>query len=1240
MKITVITVSTPAIKNLILANEEISSQYPSALDLHLYYGIDPISSEKAEEMIQCIKSSQLVFLDLMGSPASIVDAVYKALDGYQGNVIPYGNSAREYMRLGQFTAESMKGSGGRGMNPDMASMSKMMGMAEKMGKEMPRSMKDAKNYDAIMKYFKVADQFNVRNMLYLILRDYGNIADIPEPSEPRTVDGAALSNPKEMKFYESFEAYEKDFPFHKDRPTVAMLFYGHTYPTDTAPCIQGIKVRLETFANVLPIAVSGPFSENKEKIRELLLSVAESPVDLVLNFMSFRLGAGPTGGNHIEGIELLKELNVPYLHPYFMSRRTVKEWEASIQGSNTSETMISVMLPELDGCIETYPVGAMSEPKFHEAFNIATVELELIEERVEKLIGRVKKQILLRKKKNEEKKIAIIGYNYPPGEGNLLGGAFLDTFASIENILLHLKAENYKVNPLSKEGLMEIFTAGKAVNSGKYGDEWADMIKYDAKEYGKEFKKNPDFEEMKCQWGHAPGTIMTNEKNEFLIPGTIQGNIFIGLQPSRGIHEEEDKVYHDKELLPHHQYIAFYQWLREEFCADAIIHVGTHGTLEFLKGKECGMSGSCYPDKLLGDIPHMYLYYCGNPSEATIAKRRSHANLIGYQAPVFVPGELYGGYVGLMEMTDNYRQSLALSPQSSSNILKDIYKIAEKLNLPKDFDSIESELYRMNRSLIPKGLHVFGKGFNDEEAREYIRGLLRYSNKEVKALRSLVAEAKGYDLDQLLDQSAYDSVQEIDILSDAIFEHYMNTGELLQYEFINKENRGQFIATLEYGSNLLMNAKNNEEIKGLFKTLAGEYNPAKLAGDIYRNPEILPAGYNLYQFDPRLIPTTTAYDRGKRICENTLKTYKDENGAYPVSTAVVLWGIETSRTQGETFSQILSYLGVRASRSGNEWDPQYEIIPIHELGRPRIDVTINICGFFRDMFPNLIGSMGDLFAKLFELDESDEENYFRANSKRLYRKLMDEGYDHEEAKELAVARIFGPKEGGYGTGITKLFQTKNWESEAQIGAMFIQNVQHIYTKRLHGKKVEGLYEENLKSVEIVSQIRSSHEYEVTDLDHYYEYFGGLAKSVEMAKGKKVPIYITDTTGERVLTESVERSIGRGVRTRALNPKWIDGMLEHKYHGVQKIAERFENIMGLAATTNSVEEWIYNDLHSCYVEDENLSKRMKENNPYAYMSILEQMMEYNARGYWNATEEQLEKLKQVYLDLEDTIEDQL
>ncbi|MGO1819873.1 MAG: cobaltochelatase subunit CobN, partial [Senegalia sp. (in: firmicutes)] len=256
---------------------------------------------------------------------------------------------------------------------------------------------------------------------------------------------------------------------------------------------------------------------------------------------------------------------------------------------------------------------------------------------------------------------------------------------------------------------------------------------------------------------------------------------------------------------------------------------------------------------------------------------------------------------------------------------------------------------------------------------------------------------------------------------------------------------------------------------------------------------------NLYQFDPRLVPTGSAYRRGQTIANNTLESFMNEEGNYPKSTAVILWGIETSRTQGETFSQILSYLGIGVKSTGANWAPRYEIIPIKELGRPRIDVTINICGFVRDMFPNLIENLSDVLMEIYDLDESDEENYFKANSKKLYKYLLEEGYSQEEAKELSVSRIFGPEAGNYGTGLTDIIESKNWEEEEELGTVFLENLKYVYNRKSHGEDVKELYEKNLKEVEIVSQIRSSNEYEITDLDHYYEFFGGLSKSVEILR---------------------------------------------------------------------------------------------------------------------------------------------
>lgn len=1226
MKITFVTVSTVALKELVKVGREIDRQYPHALELNLYNANGKLHKEKLKQLVEDIKQSDLVFVDLMGSEPNTITHVYLGLEDCTGNVIPFGSHAREFLKLGAFSSEKME-SKDNDRKMDMKSIERMRAMSEKLGKVIPGKMKDMKNYSHLLKYFKVVNNENITNMLYLMLRDYGKNKEMPVPGDPIEVEEIGIIDTLSRSYYKGVDDYFKEKGFDKNKATVAMLFYGHSYPTDTSKPIDEIREKLEEQLNVLPIAISGTFDKNKLKLKNIL-EKAPNGVDLILNFMSFRLGAGPMGGKADDAIELLKEINVPMFHPYFMSKRTEKEWMDSKQGTTRAEAMITIMLSELDGSIEIFPVGAMSDPIYDREFRTEIGELRVIKERTDTLVRRVLKQIELRRKPNKDKKIAIICYNYPPGEGNIFGGAFLDTFASVEEILKQLSEEGYAVNALSSDELMSKFRAGELINSGKYGEISENMLRFNAEKYKSAYEGTKMYEKVVNDWTEAPGSIMTDEK-DFLIPGTIEQNVFIGLQPTRGIHEEIEKVYHDKERTPHHQYIAFYQWLKQEFQADAIIHVGTHGTLEFLQGKESGMSGDCYPNALLYDIPHIYLYYSGNPAESTIAKRRSNANLISYQPPLFVPGDLYGAYEKLQILIDNYHQALAIAPESADNVLEDILKKADELSLSQDLNEIEEELLRMKLSLIPKGLHIFGHGYNDEEALEYMKGLLKYSFCETKSIRQMIADKYGMDMEGLYGKGDYKTIEKISQEADQLIEEYLHNGPLDLSDKLRE--------ALAYGDQARVCSKENRELQGIVRTLSGNYNPAKLAGDIYRNSNILPTGYNLYQFDPRLIPTTTAYQRGWRIAEHTIQAYKKENGEYPLSTAVVLWGLETSRTQGETFAQILSYLGVRLSEKSSAWDPIYEVIPIEELKRPRIDVTINICGFFRDMFPNLIESLDDIFEMLNNLREADDENYIKMNSKKIYNRLIQEGYDQEDAKELSRARVFGPGESQYGTGITSLFETKNWEEEDQIGNMFLDSLKHVYNRNHHGKAVEGLLEENLRNVEIVSQIRSSHEYEITDLDHYYEFFGGLSKSVEMVKGKKVKMYITDTTTDRITSESIEKSIGRGIRSRVTNPKWINGMLEHKYHGVQNIAQRFENVMGLAASTNSVEKWVYDDLHKTYVEDETLRNRMIKNNAHAFMDILEQMMEYYERGYWEATQEQLQMIKDVYIEIENDIE---
>lgn len=1238
MKLTIITVSNPIILDVIKAYRDIIKSYGKIFMLEVFY-VGRQGKNQLDKINSSIKSSQFLILDLMGSMEEIQNEILKTCREYEGDIVPIGGEnghIRKLLKLGSFSAKDMKMGKSEEKKMDMESMKKMMNITEKIGTYLPfGKMKDMKNYIHITKYWMNGGTYEIKNLLYLILREYGNCKTLPKPLEPMVISEVSICTPKDMKYFKNINEYHSLYKLKEKKPLVAVLFYGHSYPNKTCNCVAKIIERIEEFANILPIACKGNSKKNLEEIERLLNSLGNKKPDVVVNFMSFRLGAGPMGGNPQRGINILENLEAQYIHPFFMSKKEIAEWKNSKKGLNPSEFLITVMLPELDGAIETIPVGAVEVEEIDEEFDVEISQLKIIEERVERLGEKIKNWIKLREKSNKDKKVAVICYNYPPGEGNIFGGGFLDTFTSVENVLNILKENNYTVGNTSKEYLMENFTVNKIVNSPKWENENNQyMIKYAVEKYREDKEDKKIIED----WGKAPGDIMSYNNN-FLIPGIISGNIFIGLQPSRGIHENPKKAYHDKELTPHHQYVAFYKYIRDEFKADVIIHVGTHGTVEFLSGKECGMSGECYPDKLIGKLPHLYLYYCGNPSEAVIAKRRSHAVTIGYQSPPFTKSELYGELSELEKIISEYKEAELLRPNSLEKIKVQFLEKLKQLNMDNlSIDEVENELYRIKNSLMPKGLHIFGKGYSKDEALEYMKSIVKYDRAEGKSIKRILAEIKGYDYDKLLKDNDVKILEKLEKDASKLVEDYMNFQKvnIKCDEILLKEIKD----SLELGKKAFENSMKNYEEEGLLKGLNGRYLNAKIAGDIIRNPQVFPTGYNLYQFDPRMIPTDSACIQGKNIAENTIQCYKDKSGIYPKSIAVVLWGLETSRTQGETIGQILAYLGVKVKNKANIFMPEYEVIPIEELGRPRIDVVITICGFFRDMFPNLIGDLNKVFKLIWNLKESDEENYFKANCKKIYKELISQGYSKEDAEELCYSRIFGPEEGSYGTNVTKLIETSNWKDESQIGQEYLTSLKYVYSSSFNGRKVEGLLEKNLSVVEIVSQIRSSHEYEVTDLDHYYEFFGGLSKSIEITKGKKAEIYISDTTGEKVETDSVDKSIERGVRTRLLNPKWIDGMLQHKYHGVQKINERFENILGLAATTDKVNNWIFKSMQEVYVSNNEMKKMLIENNKWAYLTMVETLMECIDRGYYNASEEEIIELKKTYLKIEGNIEEEI
>lgn len=1074
MKMTVITVAAESLRSLKEWAQDFSVSYPNhELLLRSYFVSNEHLNVDMETMLSDIRTADLALIDLMGCSEDLINLIGAALDDCGGNIIVIGYGCRDKARLGKFSMgggmRSKKDPGPNGHGA-MGIMSKMRKMTSHISRILPlRIFKDMQNVFTVGDYWQSGLPQDIASMMNLLLRDYYGWKDLPHPGPVHMDTGIFICDPHDRTIFASEEDYWKVYPKDPAKPTVAFLFYAHTYPNNLFPVILQAMDEFSTIANILPIGFSNQLDKDMEELRKIL---TVSRPRLIVNFMSFRLGAGPMGGNAQAGIDLLKELDVPYLKPFFVSKQSVEQYMSSPKGASPGDFLISVMLPELDGGIDTYPIAAVDTEDY--------TRLVPLNGRVERLYGQAKRILALQEKDNAEKRIALICYDYPPGEDNLFHAAFLDALASLSNILYELKEQGYTTNPLSPEEIEQIFLSGTK--------------------------------------------------------RVVLGNIFLGIQPYRS-----PEHYHDTELPPDEEYMEFYRYLREDFQADALVHVGTHGTLEFMPGKENGLTGDCWPDRLIGDIPNFYFYYCGNASEGMIAKRRSYAVLLTYAAPNFVKSGLYGDLADLEDALAEYSEAKQQAPERAESVWQTVCTRASALGLPTEEQALERELYRSKNSLIPDGLHIIGKD-------------------------------------------------------------------------------------------------HPEELQGLIHALNGGYIAAGPMGDVHKEPDIYPTGRNGYAFDPRFVPSESAYARGQEIGRAAMNRYYEEHGAYPKHTAMVLWGLETAKTHGESIGQLMYYLGLRMTWKGTSSLSRIEVIPTEEMDRPRVDVTITICGFFRDLFPQLLRDLNRALRELDELQESPEQSAFAERTARLKQELLQNGSSPEQAETLARCRFFGPKDGEYGTSMTDVVKAGDWQNENELGSIFTAELGYVYGEDLEGQYVPGLITRQLSDVEMISQVRSDADYEITDLDHYYEFAGGLQRAASLSGSSKVESLILDTTGDKVYADTFAESAARGVRTRILNPKWIDGQLSHPFHGGQQIADRMENLLGLAATADCIPSDTFSRVEETYVSDPDMRRRMQENNRYAYLSSLERLMEADRRGYWDASPEQRDELREVYLETEGEIED--
>ncbi len=1169
-----------SLKTFTKALDNLSDEVNTKFDLNIYYRGDWDAHDiVVDKLCRSILDSDVILLDIRSRvPELIADIVENSKAKVIVPLVPATPGVVSLLRLGNFSgkviAKRMEGNAQK----DLRKTFKIVGAIEKVGSILPiGSLRHYKNWILLTKYWAYWGEENLKNMLKLILSEYFGF----RVRYDKPVEWGSLT------FWDSEVGFYEDPKIRK--PAVAIFMYsGMHFEQNTPVALRFKKYLEENGINV--ICVVGGVTES---LLEQVKMFEKIDVDAVVNLQWFLINGGPYGGPLEPTREIFLKKGFLLFNGLIMYMNRVSRWLKDDRGLLPIETVAGVMLPEMDGAIEPIPSAGLDDSDLS--------EIVVIEDRIERKAKRIANWIRLRYKIPAERRVALIIYNYPPGEHNVGSASYLDTLKSIEVLLKAMKDRGYDVDVLSKDELKRRIPL--LTNSPMWSEH--EGLTLDVREYIKYFDKIGGKEKFIKIWGKPPGNVNVSD-GKFAIPGIVLGKVFVGVQPPRGGHEkiyDEDKVYHSKDLPPHHQYIAFYYWLRNVFKADVIAHLGTHGTLEFMPGKEIGLTKDCWPDVLIGDVPHVYVYHVTNPSEMAIAKRRGYAYVITHGTPPFANAELYGEYAEIERLLEEYEET---EGESREVIKKMIEKKCKSLNLDVKFEELRDYIYEMKMAVIPKGLHVIGDRWCDDEIIDYLLFVLRKDG-EVKSLHRLIAEERGLDYESIDEATFYEIESEArELLVNA-----------MRGEFPRKRD---FKKTLEYALDLAEKIRRSNEIGGILRALDGLYVEPRVAGDPVRTPEVFPTGSHGYTFDARLIPSEGAIIRGAKIAEETIKKYYEKHGRYPESVALVLWGFETAQTRGETIGQILHYLGVRLVRRQGPWAPELELIPIDKLGRPRIDVVVTICGIFRDIFPNLIELIDRAVRMVAEADEDPEVNYVRKH-------YLEDG---------TTFRIFGPKPGAYNTRLTDVIESSKWESEKELVEIYLGDMMYAYGEDVHGKEASKELLNSLKRVEMVCQIRSSAEYEITDLDHYYEFFGGLKKTVESIRGRKIESYWIDTLSHRIRMRSSDEAIGFAVRTRILNPKWVEEMLKHGYDGAREIAKRVEYLLGHSALTG-VESWVWDKVWETYILNDEVREKIARENPWALYEITKRLYEAHKRNYWKADSRKLEKLREVAGEIEPLLE---
>ena len=975
---------------------------------------------------------------------------------------------------------------------------------------------------------------------------------------------------------------------------------------------------------VLPIFAVG--LDARPAIDQFFYQNGKNIVDAVVSLTGFSLVGGPAYNDAKAAEEVLAALDVPYIAAQPLEFQTLNEWGSSDRGLLPVENTLMIAIPELDGAIVPMVFGGRAGDAdvqckgchkgcvFEASIN--RHDMHTCVERTAMLAARVSKLVALRKSEKANRKVALVIFNFPPNAGRVGTAAHLSVFESAFNTLSSLKAEGYTVDvPNSVDEFRDQILAG---NSKEFGTDANVHAHVDANDH---IKREPWLKEIESQWGPATGTFLSNGSSIFIL-GKQFGNVFVALQPGFGYEGDPMRLLYEKGFAPTHAFSAFYRYIREDFAASAVLHFGTHGALEFMPGKQSGMSGACWPDRLIHDLPNLYIYASNNPSEGAIAKRRAGATLISYLTPPVSQAGLYQGLLEFKEAVEHWRKLAPINIDTSWDanqleLLESLqaqavsleFALAEPIWKTLDANKVNAIVLRLSEqileleyALIPYGLHILGSPVNFEQSIEM---LLSYLSVQEGELKNVSKEALA------------------ELVQSGNIEQFTKNQNLSLTEVLRVE--------LEQVLTMYRELQSDSEMQGIFKALDGRYIRPAPGGDVLRNPQVLPTGRNVHGFDPFRIPSKFAMKDGQYQASKLLERYQADGNPLPESIAMVLWGTDNLKTEGGPIAQIFALMGALPRFDSFGRLAGAQLISLEELGRPRIDVMVSISGIFRDLMPLQIRILAEAAYLAATADEPLEQNFIRKHA------LSYQALNNCDL-ETASLRVFGNAESAYGANVNMMIDNGLWQDENELAETYTRRKSFAYGRAGTPVLQSELLNNILADVELAYQNLDSIELGVTTIDTYFDTLGGVSRAVRRAKGgKAAPVYIGDQTKGDAVVRTLNEQVSLEARSRMLNPKWYEGMLKHGYEGVRQLESHLTNTVGWSATTGQVEPWVYQHLTQTFILDPEMRERLMSLNPASSAKVANRLLEASERNYWKPEPSVLETLRRVANDFEDRLE---